>query len=73
MTNVIDDLEKIEVNKLERMSIGVQIVELENELREYDYIGVKIAMGVASIDEYADEIAYTERLRERIRELEALL
>ena len=47
-----------------------QINALKRELEEYDYIGVKIAMGVATKKEYAEQIAYTETLREQIRELE---
>lgn len=43
---------------------------LKNELAEYDYIGTKIAMGVATVEEYAEKIAYTETLRRKIRELE---
>ena len=48
-----------------------QINSLKRELEEYDYIGVKIAMGVATLEEYADEIARTEELREQIRQLES--
>ena len=48
-----------------------QIADLKEELTAYDYIGTKIAMGVATVEEYAEQIAYTETLRERIRELEA--
>ena len=33
-------------------------------------IGVKISMGVSTKEECADKIAYTETLREKIRELE---
>ena len=43
---------------------------LKEELRRYDYIGVKIAMGVATKEDYAVEIAHTETLRRRINELE---
>lgn len=43
---------------------------LKKELSTYDYIGVKIAMGVADKSEYAEQIAYTETLRKKIRELE---
>ena len=46
------------------------ILVLQNQLAEYDYIGVKIAMGVATKEEYAEIIAYTETLRQKIRELE---
>ena len=48
-----------------------QINALKRELEKYDYIGVKIAMGVATKEEYADEIAHTEELREQIRQLES--
>lgn len=47
-----------------------QINDLKNELEKYDYIGTKIAMGVATKEDYADEITYTETLRQKIRELE---
>ena len=48
-----------------------EIETLKTELATYDYIGVKIAMGVATKEEYAEQIAYTESLREKIRELES--
>lgn len=47
-----------------------EIQMLKQELANYDYIGVKIAMGVATIDDYKEQIAYTEELRAKIRELE---
>lgn len=49
----------------------VEIQALKQELANYDYIGVKIAMGVATIDDYKEQIAYTEELRAKIRELES--
>ena len=49
----------------------MQIQALKNELATYDYIGVKLAMGVATREEYAEEIAHTETLRQRIRALES--
>ena len=48
-----------------------QINVLKRELEKYDYIGVKIAMGVATKEEYGEEIAYTETIREQIRQLES--
>lgn len=36
-------------------------------------IGTKIATGVATREEYAEQIAHCEILRKRIRELEAML
>lgn len=47
-----------------------EIQALKQELANYDYIGVKIAMGVATIDDYEEQIAYTEELRAKIRALE---
>lgn len=49
----------------------VQIQALKAELARYDYIGTKIAMGVATREEYAAEIAHTEVLRQQIRVLES--
>lgn len=48
----------------------LEVQALKQELATYDYIGVKIAMGVATTEDYADQIAYTEELRKRIRKLE---
>lgn len=47
-----------------------EISRLKAELETYDYIGIKLAMGVATKEEYAEQIAYTETLREKIRALE---
>ena len=46
---------------------------LEEWLKEHDYIGVKIATGRATIDDYADEIALMTEKAERINEIDALL
>lgn len=53
------------------VSPEVQIEQLKAELARYDYIGVKLAMGVATKEEYAEEIAHTEALRQQIRVLES--
>lgn len=47
-----------------------EINRLKDELRKLDYIGIKIATGVASREDYADEIARAEMIRTRIRALE---
>lgn len=47
-----------------------RINALKKELSEYDYIGVKIAQGVSTKEEYADKIAYCESPCQQIRELE---
>ena len=46
-----------------------KIAELKKELATYDYIGVKIATGCATIEQYAEQIAYCEELRKQIRRL----
>lgn len=51
-------------------SVEEQIETLKAELATYDYIGTKIAMGVATREEYTEQIEYTETLRARINELE---
>ena len=53
------------------VSPEVQIERLKDELARYDYIGTKLAMGVATREEYAAEIAHTEVLRQQIRALES--
>ena len=53
-----------------RNSKEQEILNLKQELATYDYIGIKISMGVATKEEYADKIVYTETLREKIRALE---
>ena len=53
------------------VSPEVQIEQLKVELARYDYIGVKLAMGVATNHLYAEEIAHTEVLRQQIRVLES--
>lgn len=40
------------------------------ELKNYDYIGVKIAMGVATKEQYKDKIIYTESVRYVINEID---
>lgn len=59
-----------ELEALRVSGIQVQIDERKAKLAESDYIGVKIAMGVATREEYAEQIAETERLRAEINELE---
>lgn len=46
-----------------------ELWEAEQSLRELDYIGVKIATGRATIEEYADEIADMSRLADKVNKL----
>lgn len=43
--------------------------QLKDALASYDYIGVKIATGCATIEEYTKEIAECEAMRLRLNEL----
>ena len=65
------DKEDIQVD--DTYSKQLEIETLKEELAMYDYIGVKIAMGVATREEYKDKIEYTESLRIKIRKLESEL
>ena len=59
--------------ELRRQTLQTEKAELEAWLSAHDYIGVKIATGRASIDDYADEIALMTEKAERINEIDALL
>lgn len=55
----------------EQQEILHKLESLYLEIKSYDYIGIKIATGVATIEDYAEQIAHMEELRKQIRELEA--
>lgn len=55
----------------EKQEILRKLESLYLEIKSYDYIGTKIATGVATIEDYAEQIAHMEELRTQIRELEA--
>ena len=59
--------------ELRRQALQTEKAELEAWLSAHDYIGVKIATGRATIDDYADEIALMTEKAERINEINALL
>lgn len=46
---------------------------LEQWLRDHDYIGIKIATGRATVEEYSEEIEEMKRKAERINEIDRLL
>ena len=56
-----------------REQIEAEIRAVDQLMKANDYIGTKIAMGRATKDEYAKEIAESEKLAERKNELEAML
>ena len=59
--------------ELRRQALQSEKAELEAWLKAHDYIGVKIATGRATIDDYADEIAMMNEKAERINEINAIL
>lgn len=65
-----EQIEGYTAQETENLLKEIELKRLKEEIAEYDYIGIKIAMGVATKDEYAEEIEYTEKLRDKIRELE---
>lgn len=56
-----------------REQIEEEIRNLDQLMRTNDYIGTKIAMGRATKEEYAEEIAKSEEWAERKNELQAML
>jgi len=56
-----------------REQIEQEIRSLNQLMRVNDYIGIKIAMGRATKEEYAEEIAKSEEMAKRKNELEAML
>lgn len=57
----------------EKAKLIEEKAELEAWLSAHDYIGVKIATGRATIDDYADEIALMNEKAERINEIDAMI
>lgn len=56
-----------------REQIEAEIRAVDQLMKANDYIGTKIAMGRATKEEYAKEIAESEKMAERKNELEAML
>ena len=59
--------------ELRRQALQTEKAELETWLSAHDYIGVKIATGRATIDDYADEIALMTEKANKINEIDAIL
>ena len=70
-------LDEAKVSRLkaeeEKAKLIEEKAELEAWLKSHDYIGVKIATGRATIDDYADEIALMTEKANRINEIDAIL
>lgn len=56
--------------ELTKINLQAEKIELEAWLKAHDYIGVKIATGRATVDDYADEIALMTEKAERINEID---
>ena len=59
--------------ELRRQALQTEKAELEAWLKSHDYIGVKIATGRATIEEYAIEIEEMTEKANRINEIDAML
>ena len=59
--------------ELRRQSLQTEKAKLEVWLKNHDYIGVKIATGRATVEEYATEIEEMTEKANRINEINALL
>lgn len=53
----------------EKERLQQELWDAENQLKEMDYIGTKIATGRATIEEYADKIALMSELAEQVSNL----
>ena len=59
--------------ELRRQALQIEKAELEAWLKAHDYIGVKIATGRATVEEYVTEIAEMTEKANRINEIDKLL
>ena len=55
----------------EKDKLNQELWEYKNKLQSLDYIGVKIATGRATIEEYADEIALMNEYANKVNEIQA--
>ena len=67
-----EKLEELEALK-EKDKLLQEKEELEVWLKAHDYIGIKIATGRATVEEYATEISEMTEKAERINEIDSLL
>lgn len=65
-----DDDEYIFVEKWEKDTTGVELIQLKQYLADTDYVVIKIAEGVATKEEYAEVLQKRAEARFRINELE---
>lgn len=60
-------------DELMKINLRKEKAELETWLKSHDYIGIKIATGRATVEEYADEIALMTEKANRINEIDSEL
>lgn len=60
-------------SELKRNALSEELASLKDWLSSHDYVGVKIATGRATVDEYKDIIAEMTEKADRINEIEAEL
>ncbi len=66
-------MQEKKAEEITREEIEAEIRGLEQLMAQNDYIGIKIAMGRATREEYAEEIAKSEEMAERVSYLRELL
>ena len=64
---------KLTEEELRKQALQSEKAELEAWLKAHDYIGVKIATGRATVEEYATEISEMTEKANRINEIDAML
>lgn len=70
----LTDEQKAEIEKQEKISdLESQIANIDAEFKTLDYIGIKIATGRATIDDYKPEIEKMTELADRKNQLETEL
>lgn len=67
----LSEEQKAEIERQNKINeVNSQIYAINNEFKDLDYIGIKIATGRATIDEYTEEIARMTELADKKNELE---
>ena len=71
---VLDETKKAQlVEEENKQSLAQELAQCESRLKELDYIGVKIATGRATKEDYLDEIEEMNNLANRINQIREIL
>ncbi len=68
---IVREMTKEEIANIPTVDKFTQIIELKRKLAETDYVACKIAEGVATKEEYAEQIKQRQLWREEINRLES--